>query len=234
MITVQFSNKRVGSTFLQKTFNSHPDLVGIDEVFVNICRKARYRKSGYIPYIRPENPFKTPKEYIKNLVNTNKDKKIIMKLMYNQISFHAGLHNLINNKKFPIIHLKRKNIIKQFISGKKAAFQNHDPISISGDQLLKEVTQLNTENEWWTNYFKVSSHKYIELFYEDLFGMVEEKHTFIEKSINNRLCDFLEVKRIPMYADTKKKNKDDIWIYLRNKDDVMSKFKNTKFEWMVK
>jgi hypothetical protein len=35
---IQFQNKRVGSTFLQKAIDSHTEIMGIDEVFVNMAK----------------------------------------------------------------------------------------------------------------------------------------------------------------------------------------------------
>ena len=48
---IQFQNKRVGSTFLQKALDSHPLIAGVDEIFVNIARMTKIRKSGFIPYV---------------------------------------------------------------------------------------------------------------------------------------------------------------------------------------
>lgn len=231
MFSFQFSNKRTGSTFLQKSISSHPKLIGIDECFVNISKKASYRKSGFIPYVRPENTYKTPETYIKNIINTYPNKKISMKLMYNQIGYHHNLHKFIRDNKLPIIHLMRRNLVKQIISGQNAATTKHDPITITPQQLLHSVKLADKLNEKWKEMFK--NHASLELYYEDIIGEKDNRFTFVSKSVNMDICNFFSVKNIPMYTDTKKKNKNDIWVYLQNREEVEKVFKGTQYQWMI-
>jgi hypothetical protein len=77
------------------------------------------------------------------------------------------------------------------------------------------------------------SHKKLELFYEDIIGEKDNQFTYVDKSVNIALCDFFGVKDIAMYTNTKKKNKDDIWVYLPNRQTVEREFKGTKYEWMI-
>jgi hypothetical protein len=226
---IQFQNKRVGSTFLQKAIDSHTDIMGIDEVFVNMAKKPGMRKSGFVPYLRSD--LNTPKEYIENVIyRTYPNKHTIFKLMYNQITFHNGLHGYINGK-IPIIHLMRKNIAKQTISGLTAARTSHNPVSISPDQFMNMVQQADSENKHWANKFK--NQIKLTLFYEDIIGKTEGDRTYLSPNVNIAVCDFFGVKQQQLYAKTKKKNKEDLSVYLPNIDEIRKKFKNTKYEWML-
>lgn len=231
---VQFQNKRVGSTFLQKAFNTHPQLAGIDECFVNVCRKAKYRKSGFIPYVRPENPYKTPKEYIKMVCNKNPNKITIMKIMYNQIDHHKGLREFIVKRKFPIIHLTRKNLVKQVISGINAGKQNHEKININAKVLFARVKEADNLNKKWKSFFLNNNHDYIQLCYENIIGeKIDERGTFLDVKTIEKLTEFLKINTYDMWADTKKKNKDNISVYLHDINQVRRIFKGTHYEWMV-
>lgn len=229
---VEFSLKRVGSTFLQNAINTHLQLVGIDEIFVNVCKKSSYKKSGFMPYIRPENPHRTPKSYLENYIyKAHQDKHTIYKLKYNQIEYHSGLLKYIKDNKIPIINLQRRNIVKQIISGKKAAFQNHDPINITGQQLFKEVQEADQQNKYWSEELK--SQIKLTLFYEDIIGETIGDKTYIEENVNKQLCDFFGVEEEKMFSRTKKKNKNDLSVYLPNIEEIRKVFKNTEFEWMI-
>jgi hypothetical protein len=167
---IQFQNKRVGSTFLQNAINSHTDIMGIDEVFVNMAKKPGMRKSGFIPYLRSD--INSPSEYMRDvLYRTYPDKNTIFKLMYNQITYHNGLYGCVANGKTPILHLMRKNIAKQIISGLTAARTAHNPVSISPDQFMNMVQQADQENKNWAN--KLKGQIKLTLYYEDIIGRTE-------------------------------------------------------------
>jgi len=225
--------KRVGSTFLQKAIDSHPDLVGIDECFVNTSTKPTYRKSGFIPYIRPENPHKTPESYINHILEHYDDEKVVcMKILYNQLTFHSGL--LEYTQKFPMIHLMRKNLVKQIISFYNMAKENHDPIAITPVQLLEDIRFLDKKNKDIAETFKDQIK--LALYYEDIIGTNikdgNRERTYLSPIANIAVCRSLGVREILMYADTKKKNKEDISVYLPNIKEIREYFKAEKGEWL--
>lgn len=229
---IQFQNKRVGSTFLQKALDSHPQIAGIDEIFVNVARKAGMKKSGFTPYVRSDYNG-NPGSYLRKVIfDRYPDKHIIFKLMYNQILYHKGLIDIIRGRKMPVIHLMRRNLVKQVISGHNAATTMHDPISLTPQSLMHHVEFADKRNRQWQNEFK--DHKKLELYYPDIIGEQKDGFTFVEESANIDICNFFGVDNIPMYTNTKKKNKDDIWVYLPNREAIEKEFKGTIYEWMIK
>lgn len=228
---IEFSNKRVGSTFLQRAIDTHPKIKGIDEVFVNVARKPGMRKSGFVPFVRSD--IKDAGEYIQEVIwKTYPDYNTIFKLMYNQVDFHGGLIRFIRENNIPMIHLMRKNLVKQVISGQNAAYTNHNPVALSPSQLMNMVKLADRQNSDFANMF--SKNIKLTLYYEDIIGKRKNNLTFVEKSVNRKICNFFKVEEFPMYSDTKKKNKNDISVYLTNIDDIRKYFKKTKYEWMVK
>jgi len=227
---VQFQPKRTGSTFLQKAIDSHPDVMGIDEVFVNMARKEGMRKSGFVPFLRSD--INDAGEYIREVIyKTYPNKHTIFKLMYNQIDYHGGLLQFVNENKTPMIHLMRKNLVKQVISGITAATTKHDPIVISPQSLMNAVVQADKDNRRYAKLFKDNIK--LTLYYEDIIGEKISNKTYISNNINISVCGFFKTNQYQLFAETKKKNKDDISVYLPNIEGIRKVFEGSKFEWML-
>jgi hypothetical protein len=154
--------------------------------------------------------------------------------MYNQIDRHSGLHDFIQKQKLPMIHLMRKNLVKQVVSNRNAHKTSHDPLSITADDLFNSVKMFDELNKKWRNHF--SGHKKLELYYEDIIGDSIDGFTFVSESVRMQLCEFFGVDDGKRWfcAPTKKKNKNDIWVYLKNRKEVEKRFKGTQYEWMIK
>jgi hypothetical protein len=231
MKAILFCNKRVGSTFLQKAINSHPNIIGIDEVFVNIARRYSIRKSGFVPYVNCD--INDPGEYIEEVINkTYENKNTIFKLLYNQIVWHEGLRAYILNKNIPIIHLKRKNLFNQMISFYKMGEENHNPIKVTPKQLFDNIEEAESLNKVHSQI--MAKQIGLTLYYENLFGETIDGKTYVSSSQNKAICDFFDVDNVRLYSTTKKKLKKDISIYLPNIEEIKRYFKNTKYEWMIK
>jgi hypothetical protein len=227
---IQLQNKRVGSTFLQQAIDSHPEVIGIDEVFVNVARRQNIRKSGFVPFVNCD--IDDPGEYIIEVIsNTYPDKNLIFKLMYNQVYYHDGLVEFIKDRNIPMIHVMRKNIVKQVVSFLKMAEYNHNPISITPHEFYTLVENADFENKFMINEFK--NNIKLTLYYEDMIGETIEDKTYLSNNANIAVCDFFKVPQFQLYARTKKKNKEDIGVYLPNIGDIKSIFRRTKYEWML-
>ena len=227
---IQFQNKRVGSTFIQKAIDSHPDIMGIDEVFVNMARKPGMRKSGFVPFLRSD--INNAETYIREVIyKTYPDKHTIFKLMYNQIYHHTGLFDFIKSNKVPMIHIIRRNLVKQLISGMTAATTKHNSLTISPQQLMDSVIRLEKENEKWAK--KLKDHIRLTLYYEDIIGEQGSDMTYVSHKANAAICKFFGVRSLLLYANTKKKNKEDISVYLPNIEEIKKHFKGGKYGWMM-
>lgn len=228
---IQLQNKRVGSTFLQQAIDSHPDIVGIDEVFVNVARRKNIRKSGFVPFVNSD--IDDPGEYIIKVINnTYPDRNLIFKLMYNQVYYHDGLVEFIKDKNIPMIHVMRKNLVKQVVSFLKMAEYNHNPILITPHEFFTLVEDADFENKFMKNEFE--NNIKLTLYYEDMIGDTIEDKTYLSNNANIAICGFFKVPQVRLFAKTKKKNKEDISVYLPNINEIKRVFKGTKYEWMIK
>lgn len=224
---IQFQNKRTGSTFLQIALNTHPDLVGLDEIFVNVARRD-ITKSGFRPYMAIEPPIRpTPEKYIKNIWSRYTHTNVAFKLMYNQIEYHKGLLDFIKESQIPIIHLKRRNLLKQAIS----YFRQTNAMPINYLVLYDYVVMYEQEAKKWTEEFE--DHDVLELFYEDMIGDQKDEFTYLSEYANVCVCNFFDVPDIPMFSGTIKKRVKPIWEYIPDKQGAIKKFKDTKYDWML-
>jgi type III secretory pathway component EscR len=66
-----------------------------------------------------------------------------------------------------------------------------------------------------------------------MIGKTEDDRTYLANNANVAVCDFFKVDQQQLFSKTRKKNKDDISVYLPNIDDIRKKFKDTEYEWMV-
>ena len=207
--------------------------MGLDELFINMARKLSIRKSGLVPYVLSD--INTPKEYIEDVVIRTHENihSLSMKLMYNQLYFHDGLLEYIKDKNMPIIHVMRRNIIKQVVSFLKMAEYNHNPIDVTINEF---VTLL--EDAYHEPYFMISEFRdqiKLTLYYEDMIGKTIDDKTYLSEETNEAVCNFFNVKNVKLFAKTKKKNKEDISIYIPHLiEDLKIKFKGTKFENILK
>ena len=227
MNAIQLQNKRTGSTFLQVALNSHPEIVGLDEVFINRA-KPGIKKSGITPYVTSSfGVDRYIKEKLWDNMNRRKDKHIIFKLMYNQVDYHNGLRGFIRDNNIPIIHLMRRNLVKQVVSYIK---QTKIESFLTPESLFRYVVQADQEASKWENEFY--DHKRLSLFYEDIIGKTEGEFTFVAPGYNKALCDFFEVSHRSLIANTKKSNTN-IWDYIPDRQGAINKLKETKYQWMI-
>lgn len=239
---LQFQDKRVGSTFLQQAIDSHKDINGYDEVFVNVAKKPGMKKSGFVPYVKLRGRMSVD-HYIREKIwkekkDDGKEKKnkknTIFKVMYNQINHHNGLWQFVIKEKMPVIHVKRKNILKQVISKATAAREIHEKLEGATPELLfQKVKELDILRESWSSKLRENGLRVLDLWYEDVIGETIKNRTYVDPKVNKLICNFFGVDNEPLYAKTKKKNKDDVWVYIPNRGAVLKRFKDTKYEWMV-
>lgn len=222
---IQLQNKRVGSTFLQRAMDSHPDIVGIDEVFVNNIRKD-LRKSGFVPYVNSD-LYGHPDQYMKDVINmTYPDKNTIVKVMYNQLDYHHGLMQYIKESNMPIIHVRRFNLLQQVISYLKMALPVDTKIDLPASQIYEMVKQAENDAERFDKYFRGQIR--IQLWYEDFID-----GQYFTDEVNKAICTLFKVGEFRMFANTKKRLKEDISCHFKNFDEIRRMFKGGRYEWML-
>jgi len=117
------SSKRSGSTYLQQLLNSHPEIIVGGEIFNN--SPGHVMEKEQIPEDKVKLKDSNPEEYLNwYFLSRNKDpvKFIGFRLFYEHgRSGREVIWDILKNiPDFRIIHLQRKNQLKQFLSLKLA------------------------------------------------------------------------------------------------------------------
>lgn len=237
---LQVSNKRAGSEFLMNCLNSHLQVKAFHELFQLEAKyplQKHIREQELLPYRRYIRVYGkiSKEEFLKKLDKYN-TKIVLFKLMYNQFSTYKNFFiSKIKDNNIKIIHLKRKNLIRQIISGKNAPWTDVFAIkSLTPEKLFELVEKANNNQKKWDSIIqKICGKNYIEVWYEDIVTTPTESVTWLESNANKKICDFLDIENTPMYSYTKKKNKAPMFDYLPDGDGTVKKFKNTQYEWML-
>lgn len=225
---------RVGSTLLQSYLNEHPEIYCEGEIY-NTDHLKMYGKASKLK----EQMNNEPLRFLNNYGYPKHSKKIKFagfKLFYSHFNTEKTKilwDYLFENKDIKVIHIKRKNLLRNFVSLKIAAKTNEwrsfnqssntieKKIKLSKEECLQEfetqkITTLNLDN-------KFKDHNTIEIFYSDL---VKNK----QETMDN-IFQFLNTKSIKI-QDTilKRQNPEPISELITNFEDLKDKFKNTEWE----
>ncbi len=225
---VCISAKRTGSTFLWSCLNSHPQLTAFGELFVTNPKSPtkKYKNSvSLLPYRNTE--YKSIVNYLEFMnsyfYNTT------FKVMYNQIEKFELLKHL---KNFPIIHLKRRNLVRWIISNENAHKTDFYVIqNLTAKNLWKRIQKSEKYFEKWDAI--LNDFNSITLYYEDILGKSKDKKTYLDTNTCKKICSFLNLEYFDMFSVTKKKNHFHVLEYLPEKEKTKDMLKDTKYEWMI-
>ncbi|WP_217385639.1 sulfotransferase [Dolichospermum sp. UHCC 0259] len=231
---------RSGSNFLLGLLNSHSQVIAYGELF------GFQDIDWSLPKYNPYSKFKT----LVSLINKNPEiflERIILRKYLPLISavgfkilyFHAKgdsgesvWHFLQNRQDIKIIHLKRKNLLKSFLSSKKALITNEWVVSSQKgiNNKPKEVT-VSLDYQECLGYFKwtqasmethdllFANHQKIDVVYEDLSQDYESEM--------KRVQEFLELDYETLKPNTLKQSSLSLSESISNYLELKEKFQNT-------
>ena len=230
---VIITSGRSGSYHLVDLLSSHKNIVCFGELFNKRgigFWDEKLNSSEEILLFRNKNPIKFLNKVI--LRDYPKEKEIFgFKLLYSQIQ--KPILKYLKKKKWKVIHLKRRNLLKQFISNKKAIvmnkwsdYNNDDiqiynkiKINVNSTQFLKKCKSILKSQKKIDKIFK--SNQLMEVFYENLCIDSETEMRKIQ--------EFLEVKYKKLKPKQKKINKVKISETILNYTELKKQFIKTKY-----
>ena len=227
-------NARVGSTLLQSYLNKHPNIYCEGEIY-NTDHLKMYGTADELRQQMINNPL----NFLKTYGYPKHSKKIQFagfKLFYSHFKTEKTKiiwDYLIENKDIKIIHIKRKNLLRNFVSLKIAAKTNewrsfseksnieNKQITLTKEECLQEFELQEKTMSEIDNRFK--NHRIINVYYNDLISKREETM--------NRIFEFLNTKKIEIENTVlKKQNPETLNELIINFTDLKKEFKNTKWE----
>ena len=230
---------RTGSNLLVNLLQSHPRIRVFYELFSedyqpNFSWDFIGKDLEKIWQLKQENPgyflekliFRSMPQYIS---------AVGFKLFY----YHAqkgkdrGVWNYLKNaRKIKIIHLKRKNILKTYVSQETALITNN---WVSQDKLQRTITPLiNLDYNLVNKVFEKTRQREQEA--EQLFSRHQIMNVIYEDVVKDyaketkRIQDFLEIEYQPLYISTRKQAHKSLSEQIHNYEDLKIKFAHTPWE----
>jgi hypothetical protein len=233
---IVLTTQRTGSTFLIECLASHPDIETAGEILIGAPDKAaplrsrrfrtlaktlRFVRSGaWMPARRMEAFFSGGLARVR-----------VFKAMYNHLSNPFALEYLRRRTDIKILHLRRYNLLKMYVSQQLMSgarrVQSSTPIAVKRIRInpadaLAAMRRSRRRYEHFEALF--GSHARLQLRYEELINAQS-----LKPAIADSICDFLEVGRAPMRSQLIKVNPDALADIVVNYDEVASAVSDTEF-----
>jgi hypothetical protein len=253
---VLLSEKRTGSTFVQTALNSHPQIISYDELFIMTPRKTgnmgdvKFFWDINEGFIKDEVPSYSvagaAEQYLRDLYNKDKDKRVIFNLIYSQIKSWANnidFVTILNNiGKYKTIHLKRDffrtamSMKLKELNRKKLNNESSHTMYINPSKIKSEMEVFDMHYRKYNTMFKpelcidfedVLPQENEEKKEKEKYGMynlVSKEKTYMNPDMNKKICEFFKVDNVPMYSYLTKFI-DNIWDYVENADNIKKYFK---------
>ncbi len=242
---IVLADKRTGSSFLQESLSNHPRIKCFDEMFIIRGSKKTGKRRGQYLFRHMKSTKKMKiSEYLDWLYDTKPNKSVGFRLLYPQDT-HWKVLPVIMKKNIPIIHLIRENLLAMVLSKQtKGIFevkeQYFDPKKIIADMKNHE----NKQKEYFKKIEKYNN--VLNLKYEDIIGRTEGEKgetkkfgafnltsnmiTYIPMEISEKICNFLNKEPMELYSNVTKKNSNNPWDYVKNKNELKDVLKKGGYD----
>lgn len=234
------TTQRSGSTFLVSCLQAHPDVLCRGELLIaGMGMKTPRMLEGHRHAVKLVRFLWTGAWHstrtMRRFYEIEGPKAHVFKAMYNHLQPPWTLNYLRSRKDIRIIHLRRRNLLKQYVSyllmGQRRE-QRWLPnttvpvpplrIRVSPDRALKYFRRMQ---EFYPRFEQLfADHPILPLVYEDIVEAQQLKH-----DVAFQLCDFLQVPRRLLTSELIKINPERLWEIVTNYDALSSTLRQTKF-----
>jgi LPS sulfotransferase NodH len=233
------TTQRTGSTFLVENLRSHPDVHCLGEMLAGghvripgLVYRSRYATKAY-RYLTSGAVF--PTRMMDRYFARDDWPVMAFKAMYNQISPPWTLRYLRDHTEIRVLHLRRHNLLKQYVSHALIHVKRDDhwdphttepvkaaSIKISAEYALAYMRRLRAQHERHEKMFE--RHLRLQLGYET---MIDRDR--LEAGIARQVCDFLGIAQHPMHSKLVKMNPENLREMITNYDEVARVIGPTEF-----
>lgn len=157
------------------------------------------------------------------------------KLMYDQLSFFSPLRQWILSNNTAVIHLLRRNLLKNFISNERLrqfgishSYKNVQagPIQFEYRKFLKFAHKIEDRREYHRKVFQ-NTNPYLELCYEDMFDELEVA--------KNTILSFLDLENVDIkIPDLKKISTSSLENEITNHEEARNVISSSKYADMLR
>ncbi|MDJ0689953.1 MAG: hypothetical protein QNJ41_15730 [Xenococcaceae cyanobacterium MO_188.B32] len=243
-IVFLIANERSGTNFLRSCLNSHPE---ID--FRGECLWPGLFDWGYYRFwsdkikedaenILPPNRVKVFEDYLFKFRAKSQAEWFGLDIKYPQLEGNYSFSKVIFSGRFYILHLLRKNLLKQVVSqdimykrinsGDKKIHRNYVPeiyrYKPDPKVIINKIKRFKNLQVKYSRIARESQAKYLEIYYEDIAD---------EKSDFGKIFKFLGVEEIKQKSHLKKQNPWLLKDILINYQEIQQEISNTNFKHML-
>jgi len=235
---------RAGSTMLVHLLRSHPEICSHDEVFSSpgtiggmtgtYLIKCR-TDPGFVSYLSAEKDRDPIKFLYKIVLDLQGKKAVCFKLKHDELvlpEYKALREEIVNDRDFRIIHLRRENLLRRYLSHYMAnrvtgvtlvvrgqTMPEMRPVVLDPHECEKDFeTALAREKEFAQLF---AQHPSFSISYEEMIAPGAEKI--------QSLLDFIGVSRRELTTTTRKLGRDDLRQAIANFEEVRGYFADGPF-----
>lgn len=235
------ASQRSGSTFLQDCLTTHPQVHSVGELLIDggsnvyvpdlilgsrlVTKTYRFAVSGAW----------NPTRLMTRFFESGGPPVKVFKAMYNHIANPWTLGYLRKHTEIRILHLRRHNMLKQYVSHlllarkrvKKWEPHAFEPLPVVTTEVEPEAAleYLRKAREMYEYYDGVfSRHQRLPLVYEEMID-----GQALREDVGRAICDFLGVTRVAMKSRLLKMNPDNLHEMVTNYDELARALKSSEF-----
>jgi LPS sulfotransferase NodH len=241
MKAIIITSQRSGSNFLRHCLESHPAIKCEGELLISgtvttpkILEDFRWPAKVYRYMVAGAwNPVKI----LETFLLRNDAEVVAFKAMYNHVKNPKVLDFLRKHKEIRIIHLKRENLLKQYVSkmllGKKREQRRWQPhstkklppvsIKIKPKAAIRAMEKVQEQHDFFKSFLE--EHPRIDLIYEN---MIEGQ--CLSDDASKSVCQILDIENRKMCCNFVKVNPDKIQLIVDNYDELVDALQGTAYE----
>jgi LPS sulfotransferase NodH len=233
------TTQRTGSTFLVACLHSHPEVYCLGEMLAGghldipaLVYRSRYATKAY-RYLTSGAVF--PTRMMDRYFARDDRPVMAFKAMYNQIGIPWTLGYLREHTEIRVLHLRRHNLLKQYVSHKLIKVKRDDhwdphttepvkpaPIAVNVQDALHYIRRLREEHDRHERMF--ARHALLPLVYE---SMIEGNS--LAAGVARDICGFLGIAEQPMHSKLVKMNPERLHQMITNYEEVARTIGRTEF-----
>ena len=234
---------RTGSTMLVCLLRSHPEICSHGEIFSpgkirglsGIYPSKRHARPEFIDRLSVERDRDPIKFLYKIALDLQGKKAVSFKLKYSELilpQYKTLRDEIVNNRDFRIIHLRRENLLRRYLSHYIANYVTHVTVAICG-QVIPEVPRVELDpRECQRDFEAVRGREleFVELFAQHpVFSISYEEMVAGEAKTIRALLDFMEVSPRELTTTTRRLGCDDLRQVIANFEELRMYFAGSPY-----
>jgi LPS sulfotransferase NodH len=234
---------RTGSTMLVHLLRSHPEICSHGEVFSphqiagirGIYAQKGREEPGFLERLAVERDRDLTKFLYKIVLDSQGKKAVGFKLKHDELvlpEYKALLEEIVNDLDFHIVHLRRENLLRRYLSHYIANHVTHVTMAIRGE-VIPDVPRVELDpHECQKDFETVRSREleFVELFAQHpSFSISYEEMVAGDAERIRALLDFMGVSPWKLTTATRRLGCDDLRRAIANFDELRTYFAGTPY-----